>query len=347
MTLRLISRRSVLACALVTGFALTAVAARAQDAEEAFYKGKTVRLVVGYGAGGGYDVYARMIAPYIGKALGANVIVENQPGAGGITALNKTTINPPDGLQIQIVNGLGAVLAQLIGQAGVRYDLAKVTHLGTVSASPWMWLVGKDSYIKTSHDALAAKKKVMWAAGGPMDGLSDGAAFACEGLKLECGIVLGYPGSNDAALAVGKGEMDSLYVSDTSANNYVKGGLMRAIAAMGRKRSQFFPDVPTIFELEKLPPDQAWAFDFHSTVEDLGRILVAPPAIPASRLAFLQNAIKTALTNPELVAEGQKSQRYVDFVDADTTRKAVVKVVSDITPDDKKKVIRILALTAK
>ena len=195
--------------------------AAAQTTDD-YYKGKTVRIVVGYGPGGGYDIYARMIAPYFAKALGAAVIVENQPGAGGIAALNRIMTAPPDGLQVMIVNGLGASLAQLVGQSGVRYDLGKFGHLGTVSASPWMWLVNAGSPYKTPADVIAARKRIMWAASGPMDGLSDGAAFSCAALALDCGIVMGYPGSNEAALAVGKGEMDAIYVSDTSANNYVK-----------------------------------------------------------------------------------------------------------------------------
>jgi tripartite-type tricarboxylate transporter receptor subunit TctC len=269
--------------------------------------------------------------------------VENQPGAGGITALNRILTAPPDGLQIMIVNGLGAAFAQLMEQQGVRFDLAKLEHLGTVSASPWIWLVGAKSSFDTPQKALDAKKRFMWSASGPIDGLSDGAAFTCEALKLDCGIVLGYPGSNEAALAVAKDEMDMIYVSDTSANNYVKAGQNKALATMGRVRSRFFPNLPTIFEAVKLTPDQGMIFDFHSTAENLGRILVAPPETPPARLAFLRDAVKTALTDPALVAEGEKTQRYVGFIGADETRKATVAVVSDPTPDQKKRMKDIIS----
>jgi tripartite-type tricarboxylate transporter receptor subunit TctC len=320
--------------------------ATAQTSEE-FYKGKTIRLVVGYGPGGGYDVYARMISPYIGKALGANVVVENQPGAGGITALNRIATTPPDGLTIMIVNGLGAALAQLTDQAGVRYDLAKLTHLGTVSASPWVWLVGPQSPYRKVQDVLDAKKRQMWSASGPMDGLSDGAAFTCAALHLDCSIVLGYPGSNEAAHAVAKGEMDMIFVSDTSANNYVKSGQAHALATMGREKSRFFPDVPTIFQATKLSSDGAALFDFHSTAENLGRILVAPPGMSGERLSFLQKAVAAALRDPVLVAEGERTQRYVDFIDAEKTRKATTSVVADIKPDQKKKILALIASVEK
>src|SRR5215469_2480218 len=119
-----------LACGLV---ALAAGhAARAQSAEENYYKGKTVKIIVGYGPGGGYDVYARMIAPSLGRALGATVVVENQPGAGGLNALDKIYAAPPDGLQLMLVNGTAAAMAQLLGESSVRYDLGKVGDLGIV-----------------------------------------------------------------------------------------------------------------------------------------------------------------------------------------------------------------------
>ncbi len=315
----------------------------AQESEENFFKGKTVKIVVGYGPGGGYDVYARMIAPYLTKTLGAAVIVENQPGAGGLTALNRVATAPPEGLTMMIVNGAGAALAQLVEQSSARYDLGKLGHLGTVSASPWMWLVGPNSPINTPQDAMNAGKQLMWSGSGPMDGLSDGAAFTCEALKLNCRIVMGYPGSNDAALAVTKGEMDAIYVSDTSANNYVKAGQNKPVATMARKKSRFFPNQPTIFEAVNLTPDQQWLFDFRANVEDLGRILVVPPNMPPVRLSFMQDAVKKALTDPALVGEGEKSQRYIGYEDADTTRKRTLSVVTELTPEQRARVKGILS----
>jgi len=340
------TRRAALALMALAGLGLGPQQAAAQSQEE-FYKGKNVRIVVGYGPGGGYDIYARMIAPYISKTLGANVIVENQPGAGGITALNRIATAPPDGLSFMLVNGLGAALSQLTEQTGVRYDLGKLSHLGTVSASPWVWLVSSNSPFKTPQDVLNNKKRFMWSSSGPIDGLSDGADFTCAALNLECSIVLGYPGSNEAALAVAKDEMDMIYVSDTSANNYVKAGQNRALATMRRTKSRFFPDLPTIFEAVQVSPEGAALFDFHSTAENLGRILVAPPNMAPDRLAHLQKAIETAMHDPVLVAEGERSQRYVDFIDAEKTRKATVSVVSEIPPELKKKMIAIIASAEK
>ena len=94
-------------------------ASLAQDSETAFFQNKTVRIIVGFGAGGGYDIYARTIAPYIAKNLGSSVsvVVENQPGAGGLTALNRIYTAAPDGLQMMLVNGTGGTV--YLGNSGV------------------------------------------------------------------------------------------------------------------------------------------------------------------------------------------------------------------------------------
>jgi tripartite-type tricarboxylate transporter receptor subunit TctC len=335
------SGRRLLAAALALAAAVPL--ALAQDAERTFFIGKTVRMVVGYGPGGGYDAYARMIAPRLSKALGASVVVENQPGAGGLVALNRIYAVAPDGLTMMIVNGTGAALSQLTEQAGVRFDLGAFGYLGTVSASPWMWLVGPNSSIKTPLDAMKLGRKMNWAASGPADGLSDGAAFTCEALSLDCHVVLGYAGSNQAALAVTQGEMDAIYVSDTSANNYVTSGQQHVVAAMGRAKSRFFPNAPTIFEAVTLTPDQQWLFDFRGKLENLGRILLVPPHLPPARLAALQAAVKETLNDPALVAEGEKSQRYIDYLDAASTRKNAQDVVINISPEQRKRVQDILA----
>jgi len=337
--------RKCLQIALCSSFALLPLAtAKAEDAEAAFFRGKTVRLTVGFGPGGGYDAYARMIAPYLSKELGANVVVENQPGAGGIAALNNVSIAVPDGTHMMLVNGTAAGLSQIMGAPGVRYDLDKLTQLGTVSASPWVWLVPVNSPLRTIEDARKVEKPLNWAASGPIDGLSDGAQVTCEALRLKCKIVMGYKGSSEAGLAVARGEMDSIYVSDTSANNYVKAGDLRAMANTSRKKSRFFPDLPTIFETEKLTPESEWLLDFHATMEDMGRILVMPAGIPAARLAYINAAIGRAMKDPQLLAEGEKSQRYVDFIDPETTRKSVHKAIGGLTPEQKKKVMSVLTM---
>lgn len=325
--------------AIAAGFA-TANQAWAQDSA-AFYKGKTVRIVVGFGPGGGYDAYARMIAPYLEKELGATVIVENQPGAGGLIAINRIAMAQPDGLQLMLVNGTAAGVDQILDTPNVRYDLATLDYLGIVSASPWVWQVAVDGKRKTVADFLNSKEPNRWAGAGPTGGLSDGAAMTCEALQIPCKVVIAYQGSNEAAIAVFRGEMDSIITSDSTAANYVKSGQAVAVTTIGRKRSRFLPDTPTVFEATKLTPEQEWWFDFRANLDALGRVLVTTPNTPKDRLAFLQAATKKVLTNPALIAEGEKTQRYVDYIGPEETKK-IATSVGNITPDQQKRVIDVV-----
>ena len=296
--------------------------ANAQDA--AFYKGKTVRFVVGVGVGGGFDAYARMIAPYLGKALDATIVVENQLGAGGLVALNRISTAQPDGLSLMIVHGTPAALGQLLDQQNVRYDLTKLEHLGVIAAYPWIWLVGNHSPVKTPADAQATKLR--WGGVGPTDGPADGARITCHALKLNCQIVLGYKGSADIALAMERGEMDAMYVSDSSAAQYVKGGQARAVAAMGDKRSALLPETPTIFEAMKVDDDARWWLEFRMSINDLGRILVTTPGVPADRLAALRQAFHATMKDPEFLAQAAKSNLEIDPMDAETLSSLVSEI---------------------
>ena len=337
-TMRLVVLLSLTVC-----WTVSVSPGRAQDAEKAFYAGKTVRMIVGSGVGGGYDVFSRLIAPYLAKTLGATVIVDNVPGAGGLVALNKLYIAPPDGLQISLVQGTMAAVAQLTADQAARFDLTKFTYLSTVGAPPGLWLVGPDSPIREVQQAIDAKMKWRWASAGGTSGLGIGAAFTCEALKLDCHIVQGYKSSADAGLAVTRGEMDAVYVPESSANHFVKSKQNWALATISRTKSQFFRDRPTIFEVAKIDADRIWAMDYLANLEGLGRLLMAPPGIPPARLAYLRAAVKETLHIPQLIAEGEKMERIIEYLDPAATHKNVVTVVGDVTPEQKARVVRLLS----
>ena len=340
MTISLSGRGFLAIC-----FAMLAQApASAQDAEKAFFQGKTVRMVVGSGTGGGYDSYARIIAPYLSKALDATVIVENQPGAGGITSMNRLYASPPDGLTMSFANGTSAAFAQITDQPGLRFDLAQFEYLATVGAPPGLWLVGPEPAATTVKEAVAGTKIWRWAASGPADGLGNGAAFTCAALKLECQIVMGYTGSNQAALAVTKGEMDAVYIPESSANHFVKAKQNFALATVARKKSRWFQDRPTIFEGLDIDADGQWLLDFLGGVEDLGRVMILPPNVPKARLAYLQAVVKEVLHDPQLIADGERTERIIEYLDPESTLANVRAVVSKITPEQK---LRVKALVTR
>ena len=326
-------RQTLFVCASAACMSAQAMAQTPQD-PAAFYKSHTVRFIAGGGPGGGYDNYARLLAPHFAAALGTSVVVDNQPAAGGLAALNRLAAAEHDGTQFIIMNGGGAVLSQLFDLPTVQYDLAKVSYLATVSSSPWLVLVKPDSPYQSMDDLVKSGGLIRWPATGPIDGLSDGASMLCEAYALKCRVVMGYKSSNEGSLAIVRGEMDALYVSDTSANNYIKSGQNRAIAVVSKSRTRFFPDTPTVLEA-LLPPEKTWWLSARSEVDALGRIILASGQIPPDRLAYLQAAIRKVLTDPAMLAEGDRLERYVEYQDPETTRKRALGLIADVTGERK------------
>ncbi len=317
--------------------ALSAPIAHAQSAAE-YFKGTTVTFIVGVGVGGGFDAYARMLAPHIGKGLDATVVVENLPGAGGMLALNQMMIAQPDGLRFKILNGTPSLLAQILGQDNIKYDLATMPHLASVAAEPWGMMVSPTSPIKTLQDLMRPGQKLRWGGTGPTGGPSDGASLTCEALALECRVVLGYRGSAEIALAVQRGELDGLYVTDASLATYEKGSQGRVIAMAARKRSQVLPQVPTVYEALKLNNEQEWWLDFRAELNEYGRVLLTMPGIPADRLAHLRAVIGKVLTDPAVVAEGAKTQRFIEYRDGPAMEAIARKLLTQLTPERKRQV---------
>lgn len=325
---------------VIAGYAATP--ARAETAAE-FYKGKTVRFVVGVAVGGGFDAYARMLAPHIGKLLEANVVVENQIGAGGMLAMNQLMIAQPDGLRIKIVNGTPTLLSQLLGQENIKFDFTKIPHLGLIAAEPWGMLVSPDSPIKTPADLMKPGLKIRWGGTGPTGGPSDGASITCEALQIDCRVVLGYRGSAEIALGVQRGELDALYVTDTSAATYEKGNQARVVGIAARKRSALLPQVPTFYEALKLSDEQKWWLDFRAELNEYGRVLLTMPGIPADRLAHLRAVIAKVLTDPAVIAEGEKTSRPIDYRDG-LSMEAIAKKLLTQLSDERKAQVRDVVL---
>src|SRR5215217_5555104 len=117
----------------------------------------------------------------------------------------------------------------------------------------------------------------------------------------------------------------------------------RALATMSRKKSRWFLEHPTIFEAVELDADQQWLFDFFSGVENMGRIMILPPGMPKARLAYLQEAVKETLHNPQLIAEGERTERIIEYLDPVSTHNNALAVVANVTPEQKKRVQEILS----
>ena len=217
---------------------------RAETAAD-FYRGKTIRILVGSPPGGGYDIYARLVTPALAAKLGATVLVENKDGNGGLAALATLLVRPADGLTIMNGSAEAAIISQMLGRPGAIWDVTKLNWLAKMASAPKLWFVGKDA----RYQSIAAAKQadpLTWSATGPADDISDVQATISYVLGLKSKIVTGYRGSGDMSLAVIRNEVDSGLLSADSALQHI--GEIKPLAVFGPKRWPHLPDVPTLTE---------------------------------------------------------------------------------------------------
>ncbi len=327
-------------CVAALAFAGCAAPLHAQTPAE-FYRGKTVRLVNGGAAGSGYDLYSRMLAPYLEKKLGATVVVESRPGAGMLIAMNHTWNSPPDGLTLMLAPGEGAILAKLTDEPGVRFDLTKFPIVARVNTAPRVLIVNPKLPWMSFKDMLASGKRVQIGANGKTDAASDTSAVMCHAMKIACKITIGYPSSKDFAHAVVTGEMDGTILVEDSSARYAEGGQLRPLVVTSREKSQLMPDVPTIFEAvpERIDAEAAWWLDFREDLRKIGRLLITPPNTPADKLDYLREVAKQILTDPMALADFEKKQQPALYGEPREMASLLQRLVGDgLSPERQKEV---------
>jgi tripartite-type tricarboxylate transporter receptor subunit TctC len=300
--LRILSRIATLVFAAALASSASATESKPSPQAE-FFKAKTVRLVNGGAAGSGYDLYSRMLAPWLTKHLGTTVIVESRPGAGMMTAMNHVWNSAPDGLTIMLAPGEGAVFAKLTDDPALRFDLAKFQILARVNTAPRVLIVFPNGPYKKMADFAKPQKPIFIGANGKTDGTADTSAVMCHALKIPCKIMIGYPSSKEFSMAAIRGEVDGTVLVDDSASRYSDGGQLVPLAVISRERAPLMPNVPTIFEELTLDAEAQWWLDFRDDLRKIGRLLIVPPGMDQQRLAYLRDVMKKVLTDPEALAE--------------------------------------------
>ena len=305
----------------------TMLGAAHADAVSDFYKTKSMQLVVGYGPGGGYDVYARIVARYIGKYIpGApSVVVVNMPGAGSLRATNFLyTTAPKDGLTIGAFARDMPLMGILGGNSNVQFDPRKFTWLGSASSSAndsYLLFARKDAEAKSIADATKPGGPTLVLA-GTAEGATgnDVAVLMRDTIGLNVKIITGYPDSGAIFLAVDRKEVDGRFVGlsavSSSKPDWLKpDGPVRALLQFGRtERHKSFPDAPTARELAK--DDRARALiGLAELPYQLSRPMVAPPGLPADRAKALQEAFMTMQTDADYLKEADRLGLDVSPVD--------------------------------
>jgi tripartite-type tricarboxylate transporter receptor subunit TctC len=304
---------------LAVALALIVLAAPARaDPVAEFYKGRQINVIVGYGTGGGYDVYARLLARHLGRHMPGHptVVVQNMPGAGSLRAVNHLyNVAAKDGT----VFGMFARNMPLLGLIGanpnVQFDARKFTWLGSSSSfanDAYILIVRTDAPVKSIDQARRADGPPL-VLGGTAEGATGGdvPVILRDTIGLNVKQVLGYPDSNAIFLAIERGEVNGRTV-DLSSVKAVKPDWLkpnsgfRVLVQFARAtRHADFPDVPTARELARDARMRA-LIELTEMPYLLSRPFAAPPGVPADRAAALQAAFLAAHADPQYREEAAK-----------------------------------------
>jgi hypothetical protein len=323
---------------LLTGIVMSCMLAgstlapRAQEAED-FYKGKTISIIVGFAAGGGYDTYARLLSRHLGRYIPGNpqIIVQNMVGAGSVRAANYVYASAPkDGTVIAAVNQ-NMPMYQLLGGASAQFDASKFSWLGSLVHSNSVIATWHTSKTKTLEDALTRVTLV-----GGSGTNSDSHIFPTLlnhllGTKFK--VINGYAGgSADINLALERGEVEGRggfsWASLKSTNaNWLAEKKLNFLMQFGLEPEPEMGDTPMLQDKVKTEIDKQVAFLISLPIA-LGYGYWLAPEVPASRLAVLRRAWAATVRDPELIAEAAKMKLDLRPTDYQQSQANVAKAAA-------------------
>ena len=334
------ARRSIPAAAFaITGIIIFVAVARAQSAAE-FYRGKSIELDIGYSVGGGYDLYARLIARRLGQHVPGNptVVPKNMEGAGSLRLANYLyAAAPRDGTVIGAISR-GAAFDPLLNEQGARFDASKFSWIGSANNEVSVCVALTSSGISKFDDLFANPLTIGSTGAGDDTYQFPALVNAVLGTKFK--IVTGYPGGNDVSLALERGEVQgrcgwSWSSIKTTRLNWVRNNRIIVLVQMSLSKHPDLPDVPLIMDLAKTD-EQRQIFKMIFARQTMGRPYAAPPDLPADRLAALRKAFMDTMTDKDFLDEAKQSKFEIDPVSGQELE-ALVKEVYRTPPEVAKK----------
>ena len=320
---------------IATGVAVLIAGVASAAGAEDFYAGKTVRLIVGSSAGGGYDTNARLVAPYMEKYLPGkpSVVVVNMPGASGTKAVNHLyAVAPKDGSTFATFNSAMPFL-EAVGSSGVRFKSTELSWIGSLSQTVQTVVVWHTAGVRTLEDAK--KKEVV------MGGLGKSGTMVLfpRMLNSEFGtkfrVVTGYKGGRSVNMAMERGEVQgrgagTWYTWKNTHREWVKEGKIIPLVQIGPKKDPDLPNVPLLNDLAQTP-EQLQMFKLLAGNTQIERPFAGPPGIPADRLNMLRRAFDKTVKDPAFIAQAEKIGTELDPQTGEEVAE-IVKSIIDTPP---------------
>jgi tripartite-type tricarboxylate transporter receptor subunit TctC len=322
----------------VTVLAVGLCVAVSESVGDEFYRGKTLRIIVGFTAGGGFDTYARTLARHMGRHIPGTptIVVENMPGAGSlITANHLYRVARPDGLTMGSFIG-GLLLGQVLGQKGIEFDARKFEYVGSPTRDHVVCALTKASGITSLEKWMASPTPVKMGGNIPGASTPDNATRVLKtALGLPVQLVTGYKGTAEIRLAAEAGELAGACWGWSSVRATWRKGLDAGeVAVVIQAAPRSSPDltgVPLAINLAKTPEARRLIEIAIHNDSAIARAYTLPPGTPKDRVQLLRKALLDTLRDPAFAAEAEKAKLDVDPVTAEEVE-AVVEQLFKIEP---------------
>jgi tripartite-type tricarboxylate transporter receptor subunit TctC len=308
----------------------TAAPASAQQDVAEFYRGKTIRIIVGVGVGSGYDLNARVLARHLPRHIPGNpsVIVQNQPGAGSLTMTNALyNTGPFDGTVIGAsFNGMPT--APLLQPGGARFDANKLVWLGSTNRETQVTYVWHTAPVRNLADLFTTELIV--GAQAPGSTQYDFPILLNHLFGTRFKVVTGYESTPKIHLAMESGEVQGNGATNWSTlkalnSNWIEEKKIRVLAQWALKKNAELPDVPLILDLAKTDADRQ-ALELALARLEFGRPFFLPPNVPPERVAALRRAFDATLKDAEFLADADKSKIEIDALTGEQVAALVERV---------------------
>jgi tripartite-type tricarboxylate transporter receptor subunit TctC len=309
---------------------LAGLAPARADSIADFYQGRTIEVEVGYSTGGGYDIYARMLARHMGRFIPGNptLVPKNMPGAGSLRLANwLANAAPRDGSVFGTI-GRGTAFDPVLGQPGAQFVAADFSWIGSMNQEVSICASWHDSGVSTFQDLLTKELLV-----GAVSNNDDTGQFArvmntVLGTKMK--IVAGYPGGNDVVLAMERGEVKGRcgwsWSSVLAAHmSWWKEKQINILVQLALNKHPDLPDVPLVTDLAT-NPSQRQMLRMIFARQVMGRPFVAPPGVPAERVAALRKAFMDTLADKDFLADSAKARLEINPVAGDKVEELVKEI---------------------
>lgn len=294
-------------------------------------KGRTVSLIIGSDAGGGIDLYGRVVARHIGRHLPGQpaVVAQNMPAAGSIAAANHLfNVAPKDGTAIGILSQ-GLILDEILGTPGLRFEVATFNWIGRISSDVLISFTWHTSKVKTIADAMTTEATLGGTGAGSNVTKSPQLLNLVVGTKFK--VIVGYGGTGATMLATERGELDGMSTGWGGLNaarpNWLRDRMINLIVQMGTTRHPEMPDVPSWIDVAKTDDDKKLLSLFGANA-DIGKSIVAPPGMPPARVAMLRGAFAAMLNDPAFIADVKKANMDFDHAPGERLQQIVTDTIA-------------------